>query len=134
MSITNEQIDAISKYRHYEQRLAPREEWNESTRKFVLEQEQKALDVMSTILTFTTKDEYLEWVKQWKAQYTALSKEIRTHKNNRKTTQPNFDYQASSKARVGGWRATTLLYIRGCSKRRAAHLREIRLAALKQEA
>lgn len=76
--------------------------------------------------SFNSKESYLTWRSQWKADYKALSQTIREHKNDRKydpsvSLQDNIARQA-----VAQWK----LHV--CRKKATASLEALKLA--KQEA
>ena len=97
------------------------------------------------MLDFKTKEEYLAWVKEWRAEYKALSAEIRELKSNRKeyiwlrrpkgitTVQsrtkvgPNPNYSSDANWRVSMKRETAaqLMELRNESKIRAAEQMEL---------
>jgi hypothetical protein len=81
-----------------------------------------------SVLTFTTRDEYLAWVASWKDQYRELTKAIRQAKNSRKLSSPTYDPSARDNARLWGWHARTLLHIRQQGKSKSWQMRNERRA------
>lgn len=91
---------------------------------------------MTNAFNGTSRTEYLNWVQNWKAEYKALSEEIRTAKANRKTKlwsyreagdeyspkrtaigdNPNYSATASSVVFYGKERATEMLALRAEAK------------------
>jgi hypothetical protein len=84
-------------------------------------------------LNFKTKDEYLQWVRDWKKTYTEISNEIHCYKKARKhSSEPykgSIGDEAASYARGLGWEATALLEARRQAKKRSWELRTARLVA-----
>lgn len=132
MTITNEQLKVIGRYYS----ILLQYNWNiPSEWTYLYEKHEEAYrKAMDEILTFTTRDEYLAWSADWKAQYQELSQNIRLLKNSRKLKSPTFRPDAAWQAELAGWNATVMLWIRACSKGRSKQLRDARVAAEKAKA
>jgi hypothetical protein len=78
-------------------------------------------------LAYTTKETYLEWVRQWKVAYATLSQESRVAKRNRKQSLPTFDVNAVRLVKELKQKAKLMLWLRAAGKGRARYLRSVTL-------
>lgn len=92
--------------------------------------ESSYLAALNAELTFTTKDEYLAWVVEWKKEYARISKESRQWKARRKLHHPEFDGLGKALTQIWMLRdfANAMLHLRSRGKRRSMELRNARLA------
>lgn len=107
-----------------------------------------------TTFTFKTREEYLVYRSEWKANYKALSQDIRDLKNQRKMFKWEYrtkgDNASQKRVKVGdnpnynssaGWKATDLKYSAtnmldelAEAKIEAGRLRDARITELKEAA
>lgn len=63
-------------------------------------------------ITFTTKDEYLAWTRQWKARYAEITTESREAKASRKLSSPTYSPYAQSLVHQLRYEARHMLEVR----------------------
>jgi hypothetical protein len=77
---------------------------------------------LAPFLTFTNKDEYLEWRQEWKREYRELSQYIRECKKAFRAEGNNHDVKTVSNLYANKALARTMLALRKGSKARAEEL------------
>lgn len=71
----------------------------------------------NALLIFKTRDEYLKWVTEWKAQYAEISLESRKAKIARKTSLPTYSYYAPGEVWKLKQQANAMLWLRAEAKK-----------------
>jgi len=70
-------------------------------------------------MTNSNSDAYFKELAAWKAEYKALSQEIRDWKVKRKSLHPSYDSRAAGKKRSCSWKAYIMMEKREVLKDRA---------------
>lgn len=115
MYFTNNQLKNAASYIH-----AVEVGWTDGIDKY-----KSSLD---DVLSFSTREEYLQWVTAWKEQYVDITKEIRHAKKSRKLSSPTYYIDAPKDALWYREQARTMLFIRQQGKSKSWQTRNERRA------